>query len=304
MKLERKLTWLTLGLFAMVLALAGAALAKEWDQITTFPWRFKAGYLALTVLFHSLALGVTYLVWHLMITRLGGFSNAGLNFRFYYLSTLAKRIPSSIWYIGGRVVMYKQVQVSGSAVLNCILLENAIIGTAGVFTFLVFLPLYSHVPRQVAGPIALLGAGLVISLLARPQLFIEVTNRILKRFGKRGLDQVPARRDILLWGGLYVLPWLFAGAALYCATRAFSDNVGPGIIDAIGISTLAMLVALLNVFFPGGLGLKELTSGALLSYWMPFSTALIISIAYRLIQTFNEMLWAASTLFANRSVSH
>lgn len=295
-KSSTHLKWLAVGIFLLVPAIVGIVVVREWDILIAFPWRFDVRYLILTIVFHSLALGVTFLVWHSMIVRLGCFDDLRLNFRFYYVSALAKRIPTAFWYVGGRLVLYRQVGIAASTVLNCIFLENVIIGIAGVFTFLAFLPLYSRFLRVGVIPFALAGIVGVVGLLARPQVFVDVTNWILKRFGKQVLDRTPARKDILLWGGLYILPWIFAGFSLYCATRAFSDNIGLGSADALGISTLAMLVALLSTILPAGFGLKELTSSVLLSYWMPLSSAVVISVAYRLIQTVNEILWALAAM--------
>lgn len=296
---SHRLKWLAIGVFLLVLVVMGVVVISERDTLAAFPWRLNATYLALTVVFHSLALGATFGVWHLIIARLGSVDDLKLNFRFYYISTLAKRIPSAIWYVGGRLAMYQQVGVMPSEVLNCILLENVIIGIAGVFTFLIFLPFYSQLPMINVIPFAVVGIVGVLGLLTRPQMFVDITNWVLKRLGKRQLERIPTRRDVLLWAGLYILPWIFAGASLHCVTRALTASIGPGIVDAMGVSTLAMLVALLSMVLPSGLGLKELTSSTLLSYWMPFSSAVVISIAYRLIQTVNEMIWALlATLFS------
>jgi hypothetical protein len=53
-----------------------------------------------------------------------------------------------------------------------------------------------------------------------------------------------------------------------------------------------MLISLLSMILPGGFGLKELTSSVLLSKWMPLTAAIVITIAYRLVQTANEVVWA------------
>jgi uncharacterized membrane protein YbhN (UPF0104 family) len=291
-KLATYTKWLIAGVFLLVGAMVAWIVIREWDALIAFPWRFNPLYFVLLIVFHSLALGVTFVVWQSMMARLGHFDHVGLNFRFYYLSTLAKRIPTVIWYVGGRVALYQQVGVSAAKVLNCILLENMIVGLAGVLVFLMFLPWYSLMRQQLVVPIAVVGVVGVSVVLARPQLFVEITNWLLNRLGKRPIQEVPQRKDVIIWGVLYTLPWFFAGFALYAATRAFSDHVTLGIVDAIGISTLAMLVALVSSLLPGGLGLKELTSSVLLSSWMPFASAVVISVAYRLIQTMNEMGWA------------
>lgn len=289
---SRFIRWLILGVFFVVFAIAGIIILRDWEVLIAFPWRLHIGNLAMMVLFHSLALLVTFWVWHLMIARLGNFADIWTNFRFYYVSTLAKRIPTSLWYVGGRLVMYRQVGVVTSAVVNCIVLESVIIGIAGVCTFLALWPFYTNIPNTGVFPLALVGIVGIVSLMVRPQVFVDITNWILRRFGKQSLDYTPQRKDILLWGVWYILPWIFAGCAFYYAPRAFTDQITLGLVDAIGISTLTMLVALLSTLLPGGLGLKELTSSVLLMPWMPFSSALVISLSYRLLQTINEVLWA------------
>ena len=284
--------WLVTGIFLLVFVMVGIVILRDWETLISFPWRLHFGYLGLTLFFHSLALGVTFWVWHLMMARLGNFADIQMNFRYYYLSTLAKRIPTSLWYIGGRLVMYRQVGVAASAVVNCVVLENLIIGIAGVCTFIALWPFYTNIPNTGIFPFTIAGIIGLVGLLARPQVFVDVTNWGLQRLGKQALDYNPKRRDILLWWGWYVLPWIFAGCALYCAARSFTDHVNLGLVDAIGISTLTMLVALLSTLLPGGLGLKELTASVLLLPWMPFSSALMISLAYRLLQTINEVGWA------------
>ena len=287
-----KLKWLTGSIFILVFTMLSILIFREWETLVTFPWQISLSDLILTIIFHSLALGITFFVWHLMIARLGDFDNLRANFRFYYISTLAKRIPTPIWYVSGRLMMYQKMNVAAAPVVNCIILEGVIIGIAGIFTFLAFLPFYSQIPQAGVIPFVVIGVSGISSLLIRPQLFIDTTNRILGRWQRRRLEMELHRQDILIWGGLYILPWIFAGFSLYFATRTFIAQSTVGLIDAIGISTLAMLVALLSTVLPSGLGLKELTSGLLLSSWMPFSSALVISIMYRLVQTLNELVWA------------
>jgi hypothetical protein len=190
--------------------------------------------------------------------------------------------------------MYRHVGISASITASCILLENAIIGVAGIITFLAFLPFYSRLPEmgwRLWVP-ASFGFVTILLLFLRPQLITDKINWILRRLKKSELDESLKRNDVLFWLILYILPWVFAGLSLYFATEAFSTNIGLGVIDAIGISTLSMLVALLSMVLPSGLGLKEIAMGVLLSSWMPLSTAVVVAIAYRVVQTVDELVWA------------
>ena len=291
-KRARYSKWINTILPVLVLALMGAIVYRQRTELRAISWHIRPGLIVLTLLLHSLALAATFVVWHLMISHLGGFSDLKSNLRVYYVSTLAKRIPTAFWYIGGRLLMYGEVGVLASQVINCVVLENVLIGIAGVITLLALLPFYSGVAAARMLPLGLVAALGLTALLLRPRVFVDATNWVLRRFDKREIDVAPTRAQIALWSAIYILPWLFAGGAFYCATHALIGHVELDLIDAMGISTVSMLVALLSLLLPAGMGLKELTSSALLARWLPFSAAIAVSLAYRLLQTANEMVWA------------
>jgi hypothetical protein len=288
----------SLGVVGMIIWIT----VRQWNEILIFPWKVNIGIVLLIPLIHSVTLGTTFWAWHLMVRRLGGFSDLRSSLYFYYVSNLAKRLPTSLPYIGGRLVMYKEVGVSGSAMMNCIVLENLLIGIGGVITFLIFLPFYTKVPAGIVTPMVAVGLGSIGILIIRPQLLVELTNWILRRFKREGLTRVPNRSDILIWTGIYTLPWLIGGICFWFAPRALSTITGINLVDAIEISTLSTLVSLLYFIVPGGLALKEMTASALMTIWMPFSAALVITMVYRLLHTVNEILWAVGTylIYAHR----
>jgi len=284
---------LALGLVPAVLGLLVWLVIQEWDTLKTFPWQLNGGYLVLASAFHSLALAATFVVWYLMLRRLGGFDDVRRNFAIYYLSTLAKRIPSAIWYIGGRLMMYQQVGVSRSVVLNATALETLLIGTAGILVYLLLQPFYSYAIANATWILAAVGGLAGVAFLVRPRLLLDLSNALLRRLKKNPIQVDLNRRDLLLWCGIYLLPSPLAGVSLYFMIRAVTVDTQTDLPSIIGVSTLSMLVALLTVILPGGLGLKELTVAGLLSTWMPLSAGVVIAIVYRILQTIDEVLWAA-----------
>jgi hypothetical protein len=194
--------------------------------------------------------------------------------------------------VGGRILIYNQVGMSGAVTLNCILLESILVGIAGIIVFFIFFPFYTTMPQGVATVMLITGVTIVSIFIAKPQVLIDLTNWLAIRWKKQQLMSIPNRRDILIWIGLYTLPWILGGISFYYAPRAVADIAAPPLIDAIGISTLSNLISILAMILPLNFGLKELTSAAMLTTWMPMSTALIITIMYRLILTANDILWA------------
>ena len=288
--------WLPFLLTFFVIGVLAYYVYINWYEVSSFPWEVKPAYIILVLLFHSVSLGATFIVWHLMVYRLSGFHYLRLSLRFYYTTTLAKRIPTSIPYIGSRLVVYNQVDVSSAIIMNCIVLELVLIGIAGLIAFTLFLPFYSYVPTGIA-PLLILTAAIFLGVLfLRPRIFITFTNWVLVKLKKAELVVELSRQDIFVWIALYILPWIFAGLSFYCAPLAFSNYDGLDLITAIEISTLSTLISLLNFVLPGGLSLKEITSSSLLSPWIPLSAAIIISFGYRLLHTINEIIWAVITL--------
>jgi hypothetical protein len=281
------------GLFLAVFAFLGWSVFQQWDTLKSYPWQLNVGYVALASGFHSLALGVTFVVWHLMLRRLGRVDDARINAHIYYLSTLAKRIPSAIWYVGGRLVMYQRVGVIRSAVLNAIVLETVLIGGAGVLVYLALLPFYSWTSTGVTWLVAIVGILALLAFFVRPRWLLDVTNVALRRWHREPIQADVSRRDLLLWVGIYLIPWPLAGVSLFFMIRAMTPGTTADLVSIIGVSTLSMLVALVSLILPAGLGLKELTIAALMSPWLPLSVGVVVAIAYRVLQTLDEMVWAA-----------
>jgi hypothetical protein len=186
--------------------------------------------------------------------------------------------------------------VPSPVVINCIVLETVLVGIGGVIALVALSPFYPRVPVALVVAFSVPAAILIGLLLLRPSVFFDLTNRLLRRFNRPTLDRVPARRDVMLWTALYVLPWLFSGASFFYAPQAFSTVAGPGLLEATTISTTSMLVSLGSLFLPSGFGLREITFTFLLSPWMPLPVAIVLALAFRITHTIDEIVWALMAL--------
>lgn len=291
------LTWISVILTLLVIGIATWLLVSNWDQVVAFPWRLSVPDLLLASLMHSLALGATFWVWHLMMRRIGNFHNVRADFRFYYISTLAKRIPTNVPYIGSYLVMYRGVQVPAAAVANCVIMEIILVTLGGVIAFLMTLHLYATTSAAVSMAITATAAIVFAIFLVRPHILVSMTNWILRRMKRPDLSAAIGASDILIWLAWYTVPWFFSGLSLYFAYRGFTTQPGPDLSQLMAISTITSLVSVLNLVIPGGLALKELALVSLLTPWMPVSSAMVFSIAYRLLHTLDETIWALIAAF-------
>ena len=290
---------------AAIFAVLGWSVIGEWDTVKHYPWQLEIAPLVLASAFHSLALGVTFVVWHLMIRRLGHFADVRRNAYIYYVSTLAKRVPGAIWYISGRLLMYQEEGVTKPAVLNATILETVLIGSAGALVYVMLLPFYAYDSTRANWIIATIGLVAIGLFSVRPRLLLDATNYFLRRWKRTPIEVDLTRQDLILWAVLYMLPGPVSGVSLYFLIRAVTAATMPDLVSAMVVWTLSMLVGLMTMVLPGGLGLKELALATLLSQWMPLSAGVVVAVAFRLLQTFDDAAWAAVVwvLFGRREMS-
>jgi uncharacterized membrane protein YbhN (UPF0104 family) len=286
-------TWV---LSILLLGTIAYILFKYRSEIIAFPWKLSWKYLFLFLMVQSVAVGSMFLSWHLIVKKHTGFNNYTLSFKFYCLSTLAKRLPTILPYVSSRLILYRQIGISSAAIINCLVLENLLIGLGGTVTFLSLSPFYSHVPPYLALVLSVLTLAILGILLINPRLFTKTTNWVLYRLHKEPLAANPKRRNLFGWIGLYIIPWALSGVALFLLPKAFSSVAFPSLLDVMGIATMSSLITVVNILLPGALGVKEITASVLLSMWVPLSVGMVISLLWRLLNTLIDIIW---TLFSS-----
>ena len=104
------------------------------------------------------------------------------------------------------------------------------------------------------------------------------------------------------------LGWLFYGAH---AWFLISDLAGKGggtagrgihaFALALGGYALAWAVGFLIIFFPGGIGPREVALIAVLAPVMPSASALVVALASRVVMTIGDLVWAGTGLALGRA---
>ena len=171
------------------------------------------------------------------------------------LSMLAKYIPGGVWTPTARVVALRRFGVKDTPlVLASILLEAGLSALAGVGVFLVGLVIIggADVPLLPLGAFAVL-----VAFLLYPPVFAAVARRLLKPFGAHEVTPLPARTAFQLLG-FYALTWPLGGAALFFLIRSLGGDPAVSEIPYLGgVAAVGAIVAVLAIFAPSGLGVRE-----------------------------------------------
>jgi uncharacterized membrane protein YbhN (UPF0104 family) len=204
------------------------------------------------------------------------------------LSMLAKYIPGGVWTPTARVVALRRFGVKETpVVLASILLEAGLSAVAGVGVFLIGLVIIggADVPLLPLG-----GFGVLVAFLLYPPVFATVAGWLLRPFGAGEVTPLPARTAFSLLG-FYALTWPLGGAGLFFMLRSVGGDPAVSSIPFLGgISAAGAIVAVLAIFAPSGLGVREASMYGLLLAVVSDAVALGATVLNRLAITVVEAL--------------
>jgi len=139
-------------------------------------------------------------------------------------------------------------------VLATILLEAGLSAIAGVGVFAVGLAFVGGVDAPL---LPLAAFAVVVTVLLWPSVFRAVATRLLRPFGAEDVAPLNSRTVFQLLG-FYALTWPLGGLALFFLLRSVGGDPALSTIPFLGgASAVGAIVAVLAVFAPSGLGVRE-----------------------------------------------
>jgi uncharacterized membrane protein YbhN (UPF0104 family) len=213
------------------------------------------------------ALAAYYLVfvlgWLRILAEWGVQLSYSAGLRAEMLSMLAKYIPGAIWAPAARVVAARRAGVTDAAlVTSSMLLEAGLSAVAGVIVFVVSLPFVDEVDAPL-GPLVAFGG--VLAVLVQPRVFRPLAGWVLRRVGyKKPLPDMRGRviSSLLVF---YAGTWVLGGVALWLLLR--SVGARPEVASIVylgGVAAVGAIVAVVFVFAPSGIGVREASMYGLL----------------------------------------
>ncbi|HEY3921876.1 MAG TPA: lysylphosphatidylglycerol synthase transmembrane domain-containing protein [Gaiellaceae bacterium] len=204
------------------------------------------------------------------------------------VSMLAKYIPGGVWTPAARVAAVERLtgETATGTILASILVEAILSALSGIVVFVISLAWVRNVDAPVF-PLVLFTVACVAVL--HPRIFRPLAARLLKPFGLPPIEPLPfpTMAGLLVF---YCGTWLIGGFGLYFLIRSLGTTPHLDTIPFLGgTSAIGAIVAVLAVFAPSGLGVREASMYALLIAVMSDSTALGATILNRLTITVVEL---------------
>ena len=296
-----RVSWaLRVGLIVIVAAFVALAVGNQWRHLPNFAWRFKPGWLALSVLAFVVMLAMHAEGWRRILAAMGHRLPPVVTQAIWAKSILARYVPTNALLVVTRVTLTGREGVPPRVVLASIVYELSLQVAAALAVgayFVIELEALRDQPLRFL--VVLMPVAAVVGLY--PGIFHRVVDWAFARLGREALPvSLPLSRVVTL-GGFYAVSFLVAGVGIGAFTQALHpvDPVGvPGLLAAWAVG---FGVAVVAFFSPAGLGAREAGLATALAGAVPTEVAVAVAVAARILVTGIELVFAgAATLAARR----
>lgn len=218
--------------------------------------------------------------------------------RNWYLSQMGSYIPGKFWMFLGRISFLRTCGAGSALSLGAIALENIYLMVSVCALALASLPFLNGAEIHPSITVAL-GASVAAALL---MVLVPGIQKLLARWMSQGLEPGSAplprisQKSQVQAVGFDVVSWAFRSGSLFL----WFLGAGVGVFDPVMLlaaclvaTPVSWLVALVLVFFPGGLGVRESVQGLLLSGFAgSLAVATTVALSHRLVLITAEGLYA------------
>jgi hypothetical protein len=289
-----------LGLAAglLILVFLGLGVAKGWDGVTAYDWRFRpveagAGFAALVAMYVMSALGYV-----LILEQLAGRRVPRRRFvAVWARSILARYVPGNVLMVASRLVLGREAGIPRRVSFAASVYEQALSLGAVAIGGVILLAAYG---AKTVGPASWLVAVVPLGLVVlHPRLFGPLSRKLLTRIGREPLEVLLTGRQLAALLAWYVVVAVLLALGVGLVVRSAAP--GAGSLVYVGLSFLAaFVISMLAFVFPSGLGVREGAFALALARDLPAGVAIAASTGIRLVLTLAELLFVVVAVLLDR----
>jgi uncharacterized membrane protein YbhN (UPF0104 family) len=291
--------WLRAGLLVLAGGLAVYGLASQWAQVQAALAKLDGYDVAGAALCAIAGLGCMMLAWRALLADLGSPLPLPATIRVMFVGQLGKYVPGAVWAVAAQVELARDYAVPRRRSATASLVGMAVTLVVGLVAAAVTLPLTSaHAVRQYWWVLAI---APLVAICLHPGIVkfgLDLALRVLRRPTLEGSVSGGGMTRALGWT---TLGWLCYGAHAWFLISVFAGKAPHVFALSLGAYALAWAVGFLIVFFPGGIGPRELALVAVLAPVMPSASALVVALASRVVMTAGDLVWAGVGLAIGRT---
>lgn len=251
-----------------VLVYGGRLVAANWNDVRALSATLTPswGRVAWSTCIVAVSYAVLIATWRAMVSAWGSSLGAGQAARIWFVSNLGRYVPGKVWQIGAMGVMANDAGVAPAAAIGSslvIALVNILVGfgvvaATGAESF----GAIGADPRALwipLGFLALVAASLPWTLTSLVRFTGQVTRKPVEA------PTLPAAAVWMAAAGC-MAAWVLYGLAFrQLAIGLLGDGAAGDAGAYVAVFTLSYLIGFLTLFAPGGIGVREVAMGAMLT---------------------------------------
>ena len=211
-------------------------------------------------------------------------------------SRLGVYIPGKVWYVANYYIFSRMLNIDSDKIGKNFIINNALLFFTGALCSLFA---FAQLPFLAQNFLFVLPFFMII--LIHPRILNKIFSILLCKIPQFSSENTAASSvDInnkflnyssyLKFIGLYFFLWFSTGLILFlcvCCLEPISIQVFPMILAA---SAASLIIGLLAVFAPAGLGVREGVGVAILSQIVPLETAVVACVLWRFTQVIMDLV--------------
>lgn len=257
---------------------------KSRDQL--LPYLAKADYsqFLIVALVYLVALFLAVLNWAVIMHAFESSISFWMHAKIYLVSMVSRRLPGTIWYVGGRMIFYKKLGVPSVKTASASGIEFIISFVADALLAAIFIPLGLNLSKIWLIPLVLV---VVVGLLVlRPKTVEKIMIKL-----NHPLAQPVSTSQVISWLLLRMALVLAGGVMIFFTIRIFTPLRFDSLLFVLGARALSGAAGMLTFLLPSSMGASDLTLLAMLSTIIPTSLATVIALLVRIYTTLFELVF-------------
>ena len=271
-------------IWAVLFAFLAYTVWKSRDQL--LPYLAEADYsqFIIVALIYLVALFLAVLNWAVIMHAFEGGISFWMHAKIYLVSMVSRRLPGTIWYVGGRMILYKKLGVPSIKTASASGIEFIISFMADALLAAIFIPLGLNLSKIWLIPLLLVVVvGLVV---LRPKTVEKIMIKL-----NYPLAQPVSMSQVFGWLLLRMALVLAGGVMIFFTIRIFTPLGFSSLLFVLGARALSGAAGMLTFLLPSSMGASDLTLLATLSTIIPTSLATVIALLVRIYTTLFELVF-------------
>lgn len=220
-------------------------------------------------------------------------------FRIFILSRIGSYLPGRVWYATNYYLFSKKLNLDPTKIIKNFVMLNILLFLVGGICCLPVIFLFSPAIQKL-----LVVFILIILVLVHPRVFNNIFGFFLR---KKPIESF-GFGFLMIASILYFSAYIMLGLSLYLCISAFAKVDFSYLPLVIAATAASLVIGLLAVFAPAGIGISEGISVMILSHIIPLQIAVMAVVAFRIVIIFIDfncaIISGVSVAIDERAVRH